>query len=317
MKTSSKKEKQFSVGKVIAVILILACVLTMMYPDVLIFLSEGQREVLRAMYESYFQGNLPFTIAGKGFDWMRIVALLMVGTACYWTMQLLDAARHAFKGNNHQLSTFLSVSCNFLRYAVGIYGIIFCLNLIGINMAAVVASLGVVGLVVGFGAESLIADIVSGIFIIFENQFQVGDIVTIDDFRGTVTDIGLRSTRLTDRGGNIKIINNSYIGTVINQSANESAAIADVCISHATDLLRAEKVVKNTLEKLPHMYPDVFQETPVYDGVESLADGVDMRIVAKVEEKDIYTAVRIINRELKLATDLAGIELYGIGEEEG
>ena len=181
--------------------------------------------------------------------------------------------------------------------------------MLGVNTGAILASLGVLGLIIGFGTQSLIEDVITGLFIIFEGQFHVGDIVSIDDFRGTVTSIGVRTTQLTDAGGNIKIVNNSDIRTMTNLSEVTSAAVVDVGISYGADLKQAEDVV-NELLKLPEMYPDVFVSAPTYDGVQALsASSVDLRIVAKVDETQLYRAQRLMNRELKLALDDAGIEI--------
>lgn len=83
------------------------------------------------------------------------------------------------------------------------------LTILGVNMTTIIASVGVLALIVGFSAESLIADVVTGTFMLLENQYNVGDIVEVNGFRGTVTSIGIRTTCITDTGDNVKIINNS------------------------------------------------------------------------------------------------------------
>lgn len=193
---------------------------------------------------------------------------------------------------------------------VVIYGLIFGLSILGVNMVAVIASLGVLGLIVGFGAQTLIEDVITGLFIIFEGQFHVGDIIAIDNYRGTVTSIGIRTTQITDAGGNIKVINNSDIRTLVNLSEVASTAIADVGISYNADLEKAEQVILTLTEELPEMYPGIFHDRPTFMGVEELADSaVILRVVANVDEPNIYSGRRILLRELKLALDRNGIEI--------
>lgn len=178
------------------------------------------------------------------------------------------------------------------------------------GVSTIFASVGVLALVIGFGAESLVADVVTGVFLVFENQFNVGDIIEVGGFRGTVEQIGIRTTYIRDAGDNIKIINNSDLRNILNRSAAQSWAKTDVAVSYNEDLERVEKVLAELLPKICAKYPEVFPNDPVYSGVQELADsGVVLRIAAIVREQDIYKAPRLLNRELKLGFDRAGIEI--------
>lgn len=245
----------------------------------------------------------------NGFDFRMLLTLaLLIGE--YWVVTLVLNWLSRFKMKDNHKETVKGLLFNCARYVVAIYFLIYGLSVLGVNTGAILASLGVLGLVIGFGAQSLIEDVITGLFIIFEGQFHVGDIVSIDNFRGTVTSIGVRTTQLTDAGGNIKIVNNSDIRTMTNLSEVTSAAVVDVGISYGADLKKAEDVVNDLLARLPEMYPDVFTNTPTYGGVQALsASSVDLRIVAKVDETQLYRAQRLLNRELKLALDVGGIEI--------
>ena len=142
---------------------------------------------------------------------------------------------------------------------------------------------------------------VTGVFLVFENQFNVGDIIEVGGFRGTVEQIGIRTTYIRDAGDNIKIINNSDLRNILNRSAAQSWAKTDVAVSYNEDLKRVEKVLAELLPKICAKYPEVFPNDPVYSGVQELADSV--------REQDIYKAPRLLNRELKLGFDRAGIEI--------
>ncbi|MDO5517462.1 MAG: mechanosensitive ion channel family protein, partial [Clostridium sp.] len=149
-----------------------------------------------------------------------------------------------------------------------------------------------------------------GIFLIFEGQLNVGDIVTINGFRGTVAKIGIRTTQLLDIGGNIQIINNSDINNVQNLSQKQSVAVCDIGMSYNQSIEEAEDVIHKTIPYIQKKYPDVFHAAPVYLGVQNLgSSSVDLRIAANVDEGSLYQAKRLMNREFKLAFDANNIEI--------
>ncbi|NRK74326.1 mechanosensitive ion channel, partial [Salmonella enterica subsp. enterica serovar Typhi] len=126
-----------------------------------------------------------------------------------------------------------------------------------IDVKALLAGAGIVGLAVGFGAQSLVKDIITGFFIIFEDQFSVGDQVRIGTYEGVVEEIGLRTTKIKGFTGEVNIIPNGSIIEVTNFSINNSKAIVDVSIAYQGDINRAEKVIQELIEKLPEQYEDI------------------------------------------------------------
>lgn len=310
MNMSKNQKKRLPVGKLIAIAIIVLVVAAMANPGLLFFLSPAQQQVVAEFQATYFTPYNPIQTGGGSFDTLRLGALALLVAECWAVNTVVQLLNKRVKLKSRHAETIKSLLCNCLKYAVVIYALIFGLSIMGINMVAVIASLGVLGLVVGFGAQTLIEDVITGLFIIFEGQFHVGDIVTIDGFRGTVTAIGIRTTQITDVGNNIKIINNSDIRTLTNLSEVESIAIADVGISYGADLEQAEKAVRGLLEELPKRYPKVFLEKPAYSGVQDLADSaVVLRVTARVDESQVYHARRLLNRELKLCLDRAGIDI--------
>ena len=172
-----------------------------------------------------------------------------------------------------------------------------------------IASAGVVTLIIGLGSQSLVADILAGIFIVFEGDFQVGDIVIIDDWRGTVISVGIRTTRLMDAGGNIKIVNNSEIKTLINQTQELSTAKAYVSISYNARLEDVEKVIYDNLDKMAESIPSIVKG-PQYRGVSTLGEsGVELLFTASCKEDDIYQVQRDMNRFIKILFDDNNIEI--------
>ena len=184
-----------------------------------------------------------------------------------------------------------------VKYGGAIGGLFYCLYLVGIDSSRLLASAGILSLIIGLGAQSLIKDIIAGIFIVFEGEFRVGDIVTIGDYRGTVMDIGLRTTKILGPDGNIKIYNNSEISGILNMTQEASYAFCYIDIEYGQDLEYVEEVLRR---ELPHLAEKNDALTAVdYLGVNELGDsGVRLVIMGTCNEKDIVEVRRYLNREL-------------------
>lgn len=201
---------------------------------------------------------------------------------------------------NNRAKTVLVLIDGFVKYACAIAIIIMILRACGVDTTALIASVGVLTLVVGLGAQPLIADIIAGIFIIFENEYNVGEIISINNFRGTVMEIGIRSTKLIDAAGNILIINNSSIGDVVNLSRELSLAVADCDFPYDVPLELVENLIKNNLERIKTNIPDIV-EGPFYKGVCMYKDSnVTIKIVAKCEEEFRFQVERDMLREYRM-----------------
>ena len=205
--------------------------------------------------------------------------------------------------------TMVSLLSSLVRYVAAMVILCWGLSILGVNVNAIVASVGIVALIVGFGAESLVADVVTGIFLLFENQYNVGDIVEVNGFRGTVKEIGIRTTSIMDTGDNIKIINNSEMKNILNRSDNISRAVSDIAIPYETDLEALEAKIPELMQAIYAQRADVMLAAPQYLGVQQLADSsVVLRFVVEVAEKDIYAGARILNRDLWLGFRKLGVE---------
>lgn len=259
---SSKKSKGLPVGKLIALVIIVLVVVAMTNPKLLFFLNSEQQKVIADFQRIYFSSNNPLQSSGEGFDSLRLVSVVLLLCECWAVSFVVNIFEAKVKLKSRHAETIKSLVCNCIKYFIVIYAIVFGLSIMGVNMIAVIASLGVLSLIVGFGAQTLIEDVITGLFLIFEGQFRVGDIVSIDNFRGTVTSIGIRTTRITDSGGNIKIINNSDIRTITNLSEVESTAVSVISIAYSASIEEAEKVIEETIEKLPEMHRGYLRESP-------------------------------------------------------
>lgn len=243
------------------------------------------------------------------FDGTTLVKLLMMVVSILLLENLLLFVLQLVKPKKHRTGSVLSLICSLIKYAAFIAVICFGLTILGVNITTIIASIGILALIVGFSAESLIADIVTGTFMLLENQYNVGDIVEVNGFRGVVTRIGIRTTSITDCGGNVKIINNSEMKNILNRSDNNSWSVSDISIPYETDLEQLESRLPALLEEIRAARSDVMLDAPQYLGVQSLdASGVVLRFWVKVAEKDIYAGTRALNRELLLGFRRLGVE---------
>lgn len=206
-------------------------------------------------------------------------------------------------------STVWIIIRSIFKYGSVIVGVFLVLSAWGVQTPTLLAGAGILGLALSFGAQSLIEDVIAGLFIIFEKQFRVGDIIQAHSFRGKVTEIGVRTTTLVDVNGDVLIINNSDLRQTINTSANLSPAICDISIAYDEDLERVEKVILNNIEELKSKIPDIV-EGPFYRGVQSLSDSsVVIRMYARTDELKKYQVTRDLNKEMKLLFDRNGIQI--------
>jgi len=187
-----------------------------------------------------------------------------------------------------------------VKYGAVLFSIFYGLSLLGFSTAGIVTSASIMSIVIGLGAQSLISDILSGIFIVFEGAFRVGDIVTVGDFRGSVVDIGLRTTKIESTAGDIKIFNNSSIAGIINMTKKASKAVCDIGIEYSADLKQVEALLNKELQRIGDAN-DMIIGIPKYIGVVELGESaVVLRVVAECSEKDRMGVSRYLNRELFL-----------------
>ena len=244
------------------------------------------------------------------FDGATILKAVIVIAFLYVINTVLQLLLGLMRKKTGRVGTMGAVISSLVRYAIVIIGFCWVLTLIGVNVSTIFASLGIVALILGFGAESLIADVVTGIFILFENQFNVGDIIEIDGFRGTVESIGIRTISLRDAGGNVKIINNSDLNNIVNRSESGSVAICEVGVAYSVDLNDLEKRIGAILEDIRQRNSEIFIGEVLYLGVENLADSqVVLKFKADVEEENIFSGRRLLNKEIKCAFDREGFEI--------
>lgn len=256
-----------------------------------------------------FSENSVFTyiVSGRwerGVNIFSITATLMIvcvaSVATSLLNRLLKLMARTFDAHTATLCRLL---INLIKYA-SVLGVLYlCLALFGVDTKTLLASAGILTLVVSLGAKELVSDVIAGLFIIFESEFRVGDIVTIGEWRGKVLEIGIRTTKVENAEGNIKIFSNSEVSGVVNMTQRYSLAVCDVSVDYRESLERIEAILSRELPRIARRLPAI-RQGPNYMGVVELADsGMRLRIVAYCFEEDRIQLTRDLNREIKLMCD--------------
>ena len=196
--------------------------------------------------------------------------------------------------------------------AITVWGvaIIVILEALSVDIAPLLASAGVIGVILGFGAQTLIKDYLSGIFIILEDQFGVGDIVDVGPVVGTVEEVSLRYTRLRDMSGVVWYVRNGEILRVANRSQGWTLAIVDIPVDYDSDLDRVRDLIEKVAIDMDEdpTYDDMLLGQPQFAGVESMSgNAVVVRVTAKAVPEMQVQLVRSIRERIKLSFDRAGI----------
>lgn len=183
---------------------------------------------------------------------------------------------------------------------------------IGISIGPLLAGLGVLGLAVGFGMQSLVTDFVSGLFLLAEDQFGQGDVIDADGDVGTVDRLSLRTTRIRDVNGHLHHIRNGDIQRLTNMSFEWARAVIDVEVGYDADLDQTSAVLKRVADEVARHddFRDAVRAEPEVWGVQSLgADGVTIRLVVQVAPASQWGLARELRKRIKAALDAEGIEI--------
>jgi small conductance mechanosensitive channel len=208
-----------------------------------------------------------------------------------------------------RLDTLRVLTSNATRYLIYFLAMLLILDQLGLDLGPVLVSAGVLGLAVGFGAQSLVKDVISGFFIIFEDQFAVGDYVTVNTYTGTVQEIGLRTTKIKSWTGEVHIITNGSIQEVTNFSLQNSVAVVDVSVTYEENIDEVQKVLADVLKKAAEENENIVQEPQIL-GVQDLGpSNVVIRITAECKPTTQYAVARMIRAMVKTEFIARGIKI--------
>ncbi len=240
----------------------------------------------------------------------QVVLYLVIGLFAhrFGSIAIEKIFLNSFKGDNvnRQLTItklVQSVMKYFIWFVVGM-GV---LDAFGVDTTTILASASILGVAIGFGAQDLVKDIIRGFFIIFEGQFQIGDIVEVDGFKGRVKELGLKTTRIQSWTGEIKIISNGNINTVVNFSQDKCISVVDVGVDYGSDVSVVNGLINDYIKELKDSR---LHNQPTYLGVQELADSaVVLRIVFEADYNDQFPIRRMMLEDLKRVFDANDVSI--------
>lgn len=252
---------------------------------------------------------------GIGWGLLKIILILVlakitirVGNA---TIEKILTHR-AVRMDERRSRTLTTLLTNMMRYAVYFFVALTILSNLGFNVTTLIAGAGVAGLAFGFGAQSLVKDVITGFFIIFEDQFGVGDTVMINtknEIRGNVEEVGLRITKIRAYTGEMHIIPNSQIQQVTNYSKTNSLAVLDISVAYEEDLRRVFEVLQEIGNAAHDELPGIVGEPQVL-GVQMFgASEVVVRMTVDCKPTENFAVARDLRKRIKEAFDREGIEI--------
>ena len=243
-----------------------------------------------------------------------LVAIIVISISNKIIAQAFKIQNKSKKGNKKRSKTLISLVQNVVKYIVWFIVITTVLSKFGISVEGIIASAGVVGLAVGFGAQTIVKDVITGFFIIFENQFDVGDYVKINSggttvAEGTVKSIGLRSTRINTITGELTILPNGSMGEITNFSITNGTAIVVIPVSVEENLDAVEKKLNKLFVSMRSKYY-LFVTDPVVLGIDAIENNkVTFRISAETIPGEGAAGARILRKEIQKLFVQEGIKL--------
>ncbi|MDF2672623.1 MAG: mechanosensitive ion channel family protein [Clostridiales bacterium] len=211
--------------------------------------------------------------------------------------------------NERKADTLCELLKSILRYVIYFIAIMWIFESLGFNITTVIAFTGAAGVAIGFGAQNLVKDIITGFFILFEDQFAVGDYIIIEGMSGIVEVLGLRITKIRDFSGDLYIIPNGSITKVTNKSRGNMRALVEFQIAYEEDIDNAIKVIKRVNEEMKKDFKQIV-DGPEVVGVTNLGDfGITIRVIAKTLSMEQWGIEAELRKRIVNALSIEGIEI--------
>ena len=269
----------------------------------------------------YFQAFLKLFNSENILKWGgKFLTILLIFVIAKIILYLLNKIiKRSFtplkKSKNYQMkiqraNTLIPLLQNISRYVIYFIASAMALKKFGVDTTAIIASAGVVGLAVGFGAQSFVKDVISGAFIFFEGTVSVGDTITVGEHSGTVEAINLRNIHLRKFSGELRVIPNGEVSNFGNFNKGFMRAVVEVGVAYEQDVEKGMKALEKIADKWVEENKDIVLEPPVVQGINSLGSSdVVLRIAIKVKTTTHWGAERELKRRIKNEFDKTGIEI--------
>lgn len=214
--------------------------------------------------------------------------------------------------DERRAKTLTDLLLSVIRYLVYFFAFVAILDQVGVDTRSLIAGAGIAGLAIGFGAQNLVKDVVTGFFILLEDQYGVGDYVTVAGVSGVVESVGIRTTRVRDFGGQLHIIPNGKIDSVTNYMGTAMRVMFPVRVPYEEDVDRVVDILEELFKELAGELEDIL-EGPSVLGVNDLGEsGVELLIWARAKPMTQWAMTRELRRRVKKRLDERGIPIaYG------
>ena len=239
------------------------------------------------------------------------VIIIIIGSLIY--LVLSSSIKRIFnlrigKMDKRRAKTLCSLINNILKYLILIFCFLAILEVYNISTKGIITSLGVVGLVAGLAFQDTLKDLLAGFSIIFENEYAVGDTITVGDFKGKVISLGLKTTKIQSLTGDIKIISNSNITSVINHSLDDAYEFIDIPVAYEEQVEKVEKVLNNIIQSEMKNNNELLDASLL--GIEKLdSSSVNFRIMIKTKSMKQYDVRRSLLKNIKIELDKNNITI--------
>lgn len=273
--------------------------------------NRGDYMIIRLFVFNFFGYNnfSDFISSTDGINIIKTLVAIIIAAVIIRIIRVYIKKLINKNGSNKRIVTISKLIRNSISLIIWFVTALFILPIWGINISAILASLGIVGFALGFGAQKFVQDLINGLFIIIEKHYEVGDVVEINGFKGEVVLMGIRTTRIKNWKGELKIINNGDITSSINYSKNPSVGIVDFGVSYNSDLSKVREVLINYLDKFEENFIDIV-EKPEFLGVTELAESsINLRIIFKSNPNKHFAIERKMREDIKVIFDKNNIEI--------
>ncbi len=290
-------------------------------------------ESLKYLYDKAAQSINAFikTTDGNLNLFGRIITIILIFVAIIIIVKissrlidrtLANKSLDKFQISDRRRDTLTNILKKVVKYILFFIGVVMALEIFSINTASIIATAGIGGLAIGFGAQSLVKDIITGFFILLEDQYAVGDYIQIDTKEGIVEELGVRVTKIRDFTGELHIIPNSSINVVTNRTRGAMRALVDISIAYEADIDKAMEIMERISAEIAETNDNII-EGPLVLGVASFGNSdVVIRAIAKTRSMEQWAVEREMRKKYKQAFDREGIEIpyskvvvYGGGDK--
>lgn len=253
-----------------------------------------------------------FSEEGGGFmrliyTGIAIVAGIIISLIVSFIFRANVRANHPFRKRQITINKLIR---GLAKAILGVVLIFIIFGIWGVDLGPIIAGAGVIGLAISLGAQNAIRDLVVGISMILDNVLDVGDMVEIRDFKGTVEEVGIRSTKVKNFKGELAIFNNGTIDKVINFSRNPTLAVVTATVAYGSNLTKVIEIFNKELATLVELFPDIVTQAPQVLGVSNLGThGVDLMITFEALPQQHFAAERAVRKMIKETCDKYEIEI--------